>query len=484
MTTGDRTGNDDLGQKRGLVLASIAMGVFLATIDSSIVNVSLPTMVDELGTTFSIIQWVVLAYLLTVTTLMLTIGRLADILGKKKIYQTGMVIFTAGSVLCGISTEVGWLIAFRVIQAVGAAMMMALGNAILTEVFPENQRGKVLGINGLMVSMGVITGPMLGGLILDALSWRWIFFVNIPVGLLGILFVQLFVPHIKPTHRQKFDIPGSLLLFVGLLLFSLAMTIGQNIGFGSWIPWTFFGTGLASLVIFYNHEKKVDAPLINLSLFKNRLFSINVGTGFLAFVASSGLIFLTPFFLQDVLGLDHGTIGLLMAVVPLLMGGIAPISGALSDKYGSRILTTIGLVVLVIAYLSVSTLDIETTQLGYILRFIPFGIGIGLFQSPNNSAIMGSVPRTSLGVASGLLSLTRTLGQTTGISVMGALWGARMQYYQNQFNALEAQVSALHDTTRVMVVIIFIALCFSSWALYIDLRMKKNINKQTGWQGK
>ena len=401
---------------------------------------------------------------------MLTIGRLADIFGKKKIYQTGMIVFTLGSICCGTSTTIGWLIAFRVFQAIGAAMLMALGNAIVTESYPENQRGQVLGISGLMVSLGVIAGPMLGGLILDALNWRWIFFVNIPIGLIGLIMVQLFVPDFRPIHIQKFDLWGSILLFIGLLLFSLSMTIGQNSGFGQIIPWAVLLGGLFLLGVFLLHEMKTESPLINLGLFRNRLFRINILTGFMTFIISSGSILLIPFYLENVLMYDHRTIGLLMAVIPITMGITAPISGTLSDRYGSRLLTTIGLVFLILAYLSITTLNENTTQIGYILRFIPVGIGTGLFQSPNNSAILGSVPRNSLGVASGLLSLTRTLGQTTGISIMGTIWATRVQFYEWSLGNIKAQVRGIQETATVMVILFGIALCFSGWALFLHVR--------------
>ena len=176
-----------------LVLAAVAMGVFLATIDGSIVNIALPTLVNSLHVPFALVEWVVLAYLLTITTLMLSIGRLADMVGKKSLFLAGMIIFTTGSLLCGLSTTIGYLIASRVIQAVGAALTMALGTAIVTEAFPSEERGRALGLNGLMVSLGIIIGPTLGGLLLEHFSWNWLFFVNLPVGLAGIIMVIRYV---------------------------------------------------------------------------------------------------------------------------------------------------------------------------------------------------------------------------------------------------------------------------------------------------
>ncbi|MGL4648095.1 MAG: MFS transporter, partial [Caldilineaceae bacterium] len=213
-------------------MASVAMGIFLATVDGSIVNIALPTLRAELNTTFAATQWVVLAYLLTLATLLLSVGRLADIVGKKRIYVAGFVVFTVGSVLCGLAPTVGWLIAMRVVQAIGAAMIFSLGPAILTEAFPASERGRALGISGMVVSIGIITGPTLGGIILGSLSWHWIFFVNLPVGIVGTWLAWRSIPLTTPRGGQTFDFAGAAALFVGLLTVLLALTLGQGRGYG------------------------------------------------------------------------------------------------------------------------------------------------------------------------------------------------------------------------------------------------------------
>lgn len=202
-----------------VVMAAISMGTLLATIDGSIINIALPTLVRELNTDFPTVQWVVLAYLLTLAVLLLSVGRLGDMIGKKRIYTVGFVVFTLGSALCGLGWNVNLLIVFRVVQAFGASMILALGTAIVTESFPSKERGKALGIIATMASIGVVIGPTLGGLIIDLLSWNWIFYVNIPVGILGIYMVIRFVPDIKPMGEQRFDFLGSVLLFFSLLAF-------------------------------------------------------------------------------------------------------------------------------------------------------------------------------------------------------------------------------------------------------------------------
>jgi EmrB/QacA subfamily drug resistance transporter len=471
--------------RKWYVMAATAMGIFLATIDGSIVNVALPTLVRAFDTTFAAVQWVVLAYLLTVTTLMLSIGRLGDMAGKKRIYAAGFVIFTTGSVLCGLSPAIGWLVGFRVLQAIGASMLMALGMAIVTEAFPPHERGKALGISGTMVSIGIVVGPVLGGLLIGALSWHWIFFVNLPVGIVGTWMVLRFVPASRPTPGQQFDLAGAVTLFAALTALLLALNLGQQSGFGQ--PWVLglLVFSLAVAILFVVIEIQSPQPMIDLRLFRNTLFDVNLVTGFFTFVCTSGTIILMPFYLEDVLGYAPQAVGLMLAVVPIAVGITAPLSGSLSDRVGTRPMTVVGLISLVAGFAAVTTLQVDTTTLGYLLRFLPVGIGIGLFQSPNNSAVMGAVPRGRLGVASGLLSVTRTLGQTAGIAVMSAIWAGRVAFYlaaagqtQPAAGATAApavmQVAALNDTFRLAVVLLALGLALAVWGLAYERRRARH----------
>jgi EmrB/QacA subfamily drug resistance transporter len=472
--------------RKWYVMAAVSMGVFLATIDGSIVNVALPTLVQALGTEFAIVQWVVLAYLLTVTTLMLSVGRLGDMIGKKPLYAGGFVVFTVGSVLCGLSPSVYWLIGFRVLQAIGAAMMMALGTAIVTEAFPPSERGRALGIIGSMVSIGIVVGPVLGGLLIGALSWHWIFFVNLPVGVVGTWMVLRFVPALRPKGGQRFDLAGALTLFVGLIAFLMALTLGQQVGFIEWYVLALFATSLICLVVFIAIERRVRFPMIDLGLFRNRLFSINLVTAFMIFISMSGTIILMPFYLENVLGYDIQAVGFLLAIVPIALGITAPISGAMSDRYGTRPIAVLGLAILVVGFFAVSTLSPETTALGYVLRFLPIGVGIGVFQSPNNSAVMGAVPRERLGIASGLLAITRTLGQSVGIAALGALWASRVfaragRVFPGGATTAPApvQVTALNDTFTLVVLLVLGALLLAIWGLVQERRGRDVVEPAT-----
>ncbi len=465
--------------KKWTVMAAVATGIFLATIDGSIVNIALPTLQTDLQATFSTVQWVVLGYLLTIAVLLLSIGRWADMVGKKRIYTAGYLVFMAGSLACGLSTTIGILISARVFQSIGGAMMMALGTAIITENFPPEERGKALGISGLMVSLGIIAGPILGGVILGALSWHWIFFVNLPIGIIGTLLVMKYVPNIVPRIKQEFDFLGAGLLLISLTCFLLGLTIGEVRGFGDILVLGMLAGFILFLILFIITESRVKQPMIDLDLFRNGLFSVNLITGFITFIGTAGTILLMPFYLENVRGYPPQTIGFMLAVVPATVGIIAPISGMLSDKVGTRPLTVIGLAMMVIGFLSVSTLKVDTTIGGYILRFIPMGFGIGFFQSPNNNAIMSSAPRNRLGVASGLQALTRTLGQTTGIAILGAIWSGLivdvsggMHYADASMASPEFQVIALQRTLLIVTGAIFFGFLLSLYAWWAERGVK------------
>lgn len=469
--------------RKWYAMATVAMGIFLATIDASIVNVALPTLVRQLNTDFPTVQWVVLSYMLTVTTLLLSVGRLADMIGKKSIYTAGIVIFTVSSALCGLSWNVAWLIAFRVLQAVGAAMTMALGTAIITESFPPSERGKALGVVGSVVSIGVIAGPALGGILLYHFSWHWIFFVNVPVGIVGTFIAVRFLADIKPEAKdQRFDYPGALTLFVFLISLLLSLTMGQRVGFLATPIIVLMVVAVVFLVMFVVIEWKTSQPMIDLALFQRRELSTGLFMGLLTFVAVTGSILLMPFYLENIQGYNTFQVGMLMAVVPVMLGVSAPISGILSDRIGTHALVTIGLALLITSCLLLRMLDEHTPWFVYVLYNLPIGLGAGIFQSPNNSAIMGSAPRGQLGIVSGMLSISRVFGQTMGHASMGALWGSRVAAhvgYSLEGKAtvapISAQIAALHDTFLAMAILISVALAVSLWGMAHNFHSHKSL---------
>lgn len=456
--------------RKWYVMAVVAMSIFISTIDESGLNVALPTLVHDFQTNFATIQWVILAYLLTQTVLMLSIGRLGDMLGNKLIYITGFIVFIISSVLCGLAPSVYWLIGFRVLQAIGAAMILALAFAVTTEAFPPAERGKALGMISTIVSIGVVIGPTLGGLMVDLLSWRWIFYINLPIGLVGTLAALHFLPNFKPAGRQTFDYFGAVALLISLLALLLALTLGQALGFGHPYILLLFGGWAIFLAIFIRIEWSMVQPMIELRLFRNWLLSINLVTRLMTFVAIAGTVILLPFYLQNIVGYDTRQVGLLMVVTPIGLGLISPISGILSDRFGPRLITVIGLGLLILSYYFISTLTAETLVLSYILHLLPLGISMGIFQSPNNSAVMGSAPRERLGITSGLLSISRTLGQTVGVAVIGAVWAGRTAYHAGGSFAggvttatTAAQMAGLQETFLGVAAFIGLAFVLSLW---------------------
>lgn len=408
-------------------LVAVGSGTLMATIDGSIVHISLNTLVNVFSSTLSAVEWVVLSYLLTITCLLLTMGRLGDMFGKRRIYLIGFVVFTLSSALCGFSSSIGMLIASRVLQAVGAAMMQAVGAALLVTAFPPQERGMVLGLNGSIVALGILLGPVLGGILLRQAGWQSIFFVNIPIGLVGMLLtLRAIKPDTVSNIRESFDYLGAGLMFISLFGLLLGLTEAPT--------WGWFdprSLGLFALFVvagsgFLWWENHTATPMLQLSLLRNPAISLNLLAGLMLFLALAFNIFLTPFYLQLVRNLDTQMTGFMLIAQPIALSMVAPLSGRLSDRLGARGLTIMGLTTAGLGLFSYS-LHSESSPLWMILiSLMLLGCGIGFFQSPNNSTIMGNTPPEHLGVTSGLLAIVRNLGQTAGIAIAGAVWSSRV----------------------------------------------------------
>jgi len=463
-----------------LVMAGVGLGIFMSTLDGSIVNISLPTLVDQLHTDLPTIQWVILSYVLVVTSLMLTIARLGDMHGKKGLYTAGLVLFTSGSLLCGLSPNVYWLIGFRALQGLGATVMQALGMAIITEVFPATERGRALGLVGTIVSVGIAIGPPLGGLLIGLTGWRSIFLVNVPIGFITFFVVTRFIPaSLSKNPNQRFDLAGALILLVTLGCYAFGMTMGENLGFTNTIILVLLAASLVGLAIFLAVELRTPEPMVDLRMFLNPLFSLNLLMGFLVFTALAGT-FILPFFLQLVQGYTTEQVGLLLMIQPVVVGVLAPIAGSLSDRFGSRVISLIGLAIVVAGAFYMSTLDAGVTVVGFAMRVALFGVGMAIFQSPNNSAVMGSVPRHKLGIASGLLALSRNLGQTSGLPLMGALFttqvlAASLLPVGSDVTAAPAAAltSGINDTYRLAGLVILASTLLAVLALWLDYQRKR-----------
>ncbi|GAA6618232.1 MFS transporter [Scytonema sp. NUACC26] len=406
------------------VLVGVGLGVFMSTLDVGIVNVALPSLVQTFHTDFPTTQWAVLSYQLVSSGLVLGATRLGDMWGKKYLYLGGLIIFTLSSLLCGMAPGIGWLIGFRALQGLGGVFISGLGLAIVTEIFPSSERGRAVGIIGSVVSLGIASGPSAGGLLLDWFGWRTIFLINIPLGIVtSFLIARVVPPSGRIAGKQKFDYFGAMLAVLTLGNFGLGMTFGQSQGFSSVNALVLLSLAVLSFLSFLVVESILEQPLLELNLFRNLHLSMGLFTGWLAFTVIGGALLITPFFLERVKEYPTAKVGLLLAVSPVLSGLIAPLAGLLSDRFGSRLISSIGLALMIGGCLGISTFDAQLTELGYVQRYFIYGIGLGLFQSPNNSAVMGAASRERLGIASGLLSLSRTSGNTVGVSLIGAVFG-------------------------------------------------------------
>ncbi|MDB9509859.1 MFS transporter [Kamptonema animale CS-326] len=458
------------------VLFSIGLGVLMFSVDVSIVYVSLPTLVEALHTNFATIQWVTLSYLLVIAALMLGAGRLGDMFGKKWLYLGGLILFTISSLLCGLAPGIGFLIGFRALQGLGAVMISALGAAIITEIFAESGRGRALGIIGAISSLGMILGPTLGGLLISIGGWRLIFLVNVPIGFVTSLIVVWSLPFsVSNQIEQRFDTLGSPIVAVTLTCFALGMTQGQLEGFNSPTVLTLLTLAAIGLMCFLVVEANILQPMLDLGIFRNLQFSLSLLVGWMMYSIMAGTVFILPFFLELVEDYSIQKVGLLQAVLPIAVGLMEPISGSLSDRFGWRIISLIGLLMMIGACLAIATLGTELTLFGYIVRVTLLGLGMGIFLTPNNSAIMGAVPLERLGVASALLSLCRILGHLVGIPLLGGLFAtlslasAKLGRYIDITKVpVEALVSAEHATFQVAAIILSVAAALLILGMFPD----------------
>ncbi|MBF2063670.1 MAG: MFS transporter [Calothrix sp. C42_A2020_038] len=405
------------------VMFGIGMGVFMFALDVYIVNLALPTMVESLHTSFATIQWVVLSYLLAVAVFVLSASQLGDIFSKKRLYIIGLIVFTISSLLCGLAPTIGFLIASRFFQGLGAAFLSGLGTAIIVEAFPPEQRGLGLGIRAGVFGLGIMSGPTVGGFLIGLGGWPLIFLVNVPIGIIASLIVARVVPNQDVNvAKLRFDIIGTLILTLTLTSFTLGMTLLQSLGFISLGVLAFLVLSILGLVCFLVLESRLYQPMLDLEIFRSLEFSLGLGLRFIGNFVMGGAIFMLPFFFELVKHYSTQQAGLLLAVPPIIIALTAPVAGILSDRFGARIVSLIGLTFMAIGCWSISNFNTELTMLRYTFGIIPYAFGVGMFQSPNNSAIMGAAPQERLGIASGLLSLSRILGQMVGVPLVGTLF--------------------------------------------------------------
>jgi len=452
--TGTIASKDNGGEhaNKWAVLAILAVGVFMATLDTSIVNISLPTIARYFGVPLSgAIEWVIIAYLVVIAGVLLSTGRLADMIGRKPIWVAGLIIFTAGSAICGASLSLGMLIAARALQGLGGAFIMAISPAMLTSAFPAHERGRALGMNAVIVALGVSVGPTLGGIITEHFTWRWIFYVNVPIGIIGVIATLRILTERMRWGRGRFDPLGAVLLAIGLVALTMGLSFGQEWGWNSPL---LIGTLVVSVLALTGMvfvELRVSDPVIDFSLLKRRVFlSANVSL-VLSFLALFAVSFMLPFYLEELRGFSTEEAGLLLTPLPLTIAVIAPLSGSLADRIGSRWLAAGGLAIACLGLVLISQLNAQSSVWDIIWRLVVTGVGQAMFQSPNNSALMGAAPRDQQGSASGFLATGRVVGQSISVAIAGAIFagfgGAAAGRALISNPALSpAQISALQQT--------------------------------------
>jgi EmrB/QacA subfamily drug resistance transporter len=418
------------------VLAVLCLGLFMLLLDGTIVNIAIPHIQSSYDTTFSNIQWVMNAYILAFAVLLVTLGRFGDLWGRRKLFVSGMALFTIGSLACGLAPSIYLLIAFRVLQGIGGAAMMPATLSIVSDVFPPGKRGAAMGVWGGVSGLATAIGPTLGGIIVQYAtwpaveqSWRWIFLVNIPIGIVGVILALRIVPESKnPTAVESLDLPGVGLITASLFALTFALIEGQDYGWTSGVILGLFAFAAVAFVLFYRREHRVRQPLIDFSLFRSLNFAAGNATGLLLSAAMMGAFFIIPIFLQSVLGYSAIKAGLVMAPMSVVIIFAAPLAGSLSDRLGSKWIVAAGMFLLAggLAWMAgllpgIEKIAPDTSPADLVVPFVLSGIGIGLAIAPVTSAVMATAPKERVGNASGVLSTTRQVGSLMGIAILGAV---------------------------------------------------------------
>ena len=403
-------------------LAVIGAGTFMSALDTSVVNVALPVIRNATRSSVSTVEWVILAYLITVSSSLLVFGRLADIHGRRRIYIVGLTVFVLGSVGCGLSGTVGLLILARAIQAVGAAMIFALSPAILISAFPGKERGRALGMQATMTYLGVAVGPGLGGFLTQQFGWPTIFFMNVPIGLLTVLAARKVLRPDRQSTGQPFDPAGALAMAVALASLLFVLSKGRDLGWAHPLIVGLAGIAACAAAVFVVVERRVADPALDLRLFLNRTFSASVLAAYLCYAASASVSFLIPFYLLSAAGYSATQAGLVMMAVPFGMMALTGLSGYLSDKVGARLPATVGMALMTVGICLLGSVCLADGAGFLVAHLALVGVGVGLFTAPNNSAIMGSVPKGRQGVAGALLAAARTVGFASGVAVAGLIY--------------------------------------------------------------
>ncbi len=436
--------------------------MLLSSLGTSIANVALPTLAQAFGASFQNVQWIVLAYLLAMTTLIVSVGRLGDIIGRRRLLLAGIVLFTVASALCGVAPKLWLLIAARAAQGVGAAIIMVLSMAFVGETVPKAKTGSAMGLLGTMSAIGTALGPSLGGVLIAGLSWRAIFLVNVPLGILAFVLAHRHLPVDRrqpKTDRAGFDTVGTLLLALTLAAYALAMTIGRG-SFGA-LNMALLLAAAFGLALFVRTEARAASPLIRPAMFRDSTLSASLAMSALVATVMMATLVVGPFYLARTLGLDAALVGLVLSVGPFVVALTGVPAGRLADRFGAQRLTIIGLIAIAAGSFLLSMMPATLGIPGYIAPIVVVTVGYGLFQTANNTAVMTGVDADLRGVMSGLLNLSRNLGLITGASVMGAVFALASEAIDITTARPEAVATGLRVTFAVAAMLMVVALALA-----------------------
>jgi EmrB/QacA subfamily drug resistance transporter len=440
-------------------LGAVSFGLFMIMLDNTIVNVALPSIQRDLEIGISELEWVVNGYALTFAVVMLTGGKLADLLGRRLIFVVGLAIFTAASLACGMAPSAEWLIGARIVQGVGAALMNPATLSIITATFPPRQRGMAIGIWAGVSALALAIGPLVGGVIAEHLHWGWIFFINVPVGVLAILVARLVITETRDTSaEQRLDVPGLATSAVGLFALTYGLIEANTYGWTSVRILSLFGLAAAALVAFVVLELRQRVPMLDLSLFRDSTFAGANTVMMLVALAMFGVFFFVSLFVQNILGYSATEAGATFLPMTLLIILIAPFAGRYSDRVGSRWLMGAGMVCVGVSLLIFSTLDMGSDFWSLLPGLLVGGVGMALAMTPTTAAAMGAVPVDKAGVGSAVLNSMRQVGGSLGIAVMGAIVTSHVEPVSTPTAETAAQfVSGFQDALLVAAAIAFVA---------------------------
>jgi EmrB/QacA subfamily drug resistance transporter len=440
----------DPENRKWWTLGAVAFGLFMIMLDNTIVNVALPSIQRDLDIGISELEWVFNGYALTFGVLMLTGGKLADMLGRRRIFIVGLVIFTIASLFCGLATSAGWLIGARVVQGAGSALMNPATLSIITATFPPRQRGMAIGIWAGVSAMALAIGPLAGGLITQHIGWSWIFFINVPIGILAIVVTRLVVDESRDTsENQRLDLPGLLTSGIGLFALTFALIEANSYGWTDPVILALFGTAVVAIAAFIVLEMRQRAPMLDLNLFRNTTFAGANTVMLLVGLAMFGVFFYNSLFIQNVLGFSAVQTGASFLPMTVLIILVAPIAGKYSDRVGSRWLVAVGMVLLSISLLSFSRLEATSNFWDILPGLLIGGFGMAIVMTPITAAAMGSVPVDKAGVGSAVLNSGRQVGGSLGIAVMGAIVAASATGAPGTPEAVEGFVTGYQHALQV-----------------------------------